>query len=90
MSYTSGSEQQAIQRELEDSVATKGKNYLLAIAEVSFNSARRKGGDLGFGIDIETCTRAQALYLGRGSIWRTVRRIKLAHRALTGGSYLKP
>ncbi|HIO47355.1 TPA: hypothetical protein EYN23_08385 [Candidatus Poribacteria bacterium] len=84
------SEQQAIQRQLEDSVASQGNSELLAIAEASFNAARRLGGAPGFDLLIEECTRAQALYLGKGALWRSVRRVKLGHRALTGGSYLEP
>ena len=83
-------DQQEIQRQLELHAQTNGKDSLLQIAESSFFRARSIGAGPGVEIEVERATRAQALYLGKGAFWRAIRRVKLGHRAMTGGEYLAP
>lgn len=84
------SDQQEIQRQLEAFSQVNGKEGLLEIAETAFLRARSIGARQGVEIEVERATRAQALYLGKGAIWRAIRRVKLGHRAMTGGDYLAP
>lgn len=84
------SDQQEIQNQIEAFSLANGKEGLLEIAQTAFFCARSIGAGRGVEIEVERATRAQALYLGKGAIWRAIRRVKLGHRAMTGGEYLAP